>query len=113
MNAQFRARKPKAVMTVANRTNVGKEERRQRRGASGAPVVEKRTERGQGALLGLVGLVVFSPEILLPVPSGIGHKRSYPFMIDHVSAVSITKTTQSRSKVVLMRHPPGQSRLQE
>ena len=29
-------------------------ERRQRRGASGAPIVEKRTERGQGALLGLV-----------------------------------------------------------
>ena len=29
------------------------EERRQRRGASGAPIVEKRTERGQGALLGL------------------------------------------------------------
>jgi hypothetical protein len=28
-------------------------ERRQRRGASGAPIVEKRTERGQGALLGL------------------------------------------------------------
>jgi hypothetical protein len=31
----------------------GKVERRQRRGASGAPIVEKRTERGQGALLGL------------------------------------------------------------
>ena len=30
-----------------------REERRQRRGASGAPIVEKRTERGQGALLGL------------------------------------------------------------
>ena len=28
-------------------------ERRQRRGASGAPIVEKHTERGQGALLGL------------------------------------------------------------
>src|SRR3954469_23187700 len=28
-------------------------ERRQRRGASGAPIVEKHTERGQGVLLGL------------------------------------------------------------
>jgi len=39
-------------------------ERRQRRGAGGAPVVEKRTERGQGALLGLSGTSVFEvPEI--------------------------------------------------
>jgi hypothetical protein len=44
-------------------------ERRQRRGASGAPVVEKRTERGQGALLGLVGLSIErmdSPETSCP-----------------------------------------------
>jgi len=42
------------VQTRAFASEEGEVERRQRRGASGAPIVEKCTERGQGALLGLV-----------------------------------------------------------
>ena len=49
-----RARQAQDILELG-REEMG-EERRQRRGASGAPIVEKRTERGQGALLGLVGV---------------------------------------------------------
>jgi hypothetical protein len=41
-------------------------ERRQRRGASGAPIVEKHTERGQGALLGLIRASKEAPEFFWP-----------------------------------------------
>jgi hypothetical protein len=77
----------------------GEVERRQRRGASGAPIVEKRTERGQGALLGLDSGI--SPENGRRYHSGNGHKRSRLLTIDQICAFFITTARKSRQKSYL------------
>ena len=99
MNAQFRASKPKRISRDSKR-GLGELERRQRRGASGAPVVEKRTERGQGALLGLVGSPASRAGTLKPRVRTItlraqtitsGHDRSIQRVFYHKPAHVTTK----------------------
>ena len=75
-------------------------ERRQRRGASGAPVVEKRTERGQGALLGLIGPQHFNAGVLKPGGRTIWY-RSLPITSGQyrsIQSVFYHKTTQDTTK---------------
>src|SRR5688572_3654281 len=93
---------PNVYRGMLNGVFRGELERRQRRGASGAPVVEKRTERGQGALLGPVGLFSEPLNRHVSVPSGSGHHRSLPSMIDQFSAISIIEPLRTRLKIVLM-----------
>ena len=77
-------------------------ERRQRRGASGAPIVEKRTERGQGALLGLGRTSFWKLQKSGAVSVVSGHNRSLVRKTNQISALFITVRLKARPKIVFI-----------
>ena len=77
-------------------------ERRQRRGASGAPIVEKRTERGQGALLGLDRTSFGSLKIVGVVTAVSDHDRSLPSSNNQFSARFITDPRDTRPEIAFI-----------